>query len=319
MTIVKSPAKFHIITSNVCNLKCIMCPYHSDRYIEYYKSDFFDKPIFMSEKTFSKIAEYVNKNKMSLQFGQLEEPLMHKNIFKFLNMINKESYIHITTNGTLLNDYKIDKLLNSGINSFMVSIDAATSEMYEKIRGGNLDKLERNVKKLIKKASKNGIRSMVSFVMNNESIHEKELFFNKWKDSGVRQITFYIPTNFIPETGKQVRYDMYDKGKRFICDMPWRAAVIYPNGEISLCCNSMIEVGWRGIVSMGNINNSSIDDIWYGKRYETLRKELESGKFKEFDVCRNCEIWSAGKYIKEEYKDYIRQYNETLEVFTFRI
>ena len=56
--------------------------------------------------------------------------------------------VTLTTNGTLLNEKKMIKLLDTGINLIDVSIDAFENDTYKKVRvGGDLD--------ITKKCSKN--------------------------------------------------------------------------------------------------------------------------------------------------------------------
>lgn len=83
----------------------------------------------------------------------------------------------------------------------------------------------------------------------------------------------------------------------------------------------MVEVGWRGIVSVGDLRERDLEDIWidkYRSGYYRLRSEILDNSFSEFDVCSDCTIWSATTYFTEIHKDYIRVYNETLEIYRFK-
>jgi MoaA/NifB/PqqE/SkfB family radical SAM enzyme len=314
------PKSIHVVLLNKCNLKCIMCPYHSPKYTSYHTSDYFRNLKLMSEKVFLKIAEYAGKSGINLQFGQIEEPLMHKKIFDFLEIANKAGvpYIHMTTNGTLLDHDKADRLSRTGINSVMFSLDAATPEIYQKIRGTNLVEVEKNIRYFLPLARKNGIQVMVSFIMQTEAHNEREQFLEKWRHIGVDSVTYYVLAKHDPVTGTIIQdKQLYDKGKRYPCASPWVQSVVFPEGEVSLCCKTMSIVGWKGIVSVGNLHEQSFDEIWSGARYNKVRSELLRNKFKEFDICGDCEIWSATSYLSEENLGYVRTYNETMETINF--
>lgn len=314
------PESIHVILLNKCNLKCIMCPYHSPRYTAHHTSGFFDKTELMPDHVFNKIADYAGRNGIPLQFGQIEEPLMHPQIFDFFKLAKQAGvpHIHITTNGTLLNQDRANRLARTGINSLMFSIDAARPETYKTIRGKDLHKLEESIKYFMPLAKRNHIQVMVSFILQPEAHHEREQFLEKWRQVGMDSVTFYVLTEHDPRTGAMIRAEeMYERGARYPCASPWLQAVVFPQGEISLCCKTMTDVGWRGIVSVGNLQTQSFEEIWLSERYRRARNELLENVFCEFEVCADCQIWSASSYVREEVATYVRTYNETMETISF--
>jgi MoaA/NifB/PqqE/SkfB family radical SAM enzyme len=128
------PRNIHVAVSNKCNLRCVMCPYHSPLYENHHTSDYFKSAKVMSKEIFEKILNYASKNSINLQFGQIEEPLLHPEIFFFLKKAKDEKipFVHMTTNGTLLTEENAEKLSQTGINSVMFSLDAASPETYKK-------------------------------------------------------------------------------------------------------------------------------------------------------------------------------------------
>jgi MoaA/NifB/PqqE/SkfB family radical SAM enzyme len=274
----------------------------------------------MSEETFRRIADYAAANKIALQFGQIEEPLMHKKIFELLEYAHRVGVpqMHMTTNGTILTRPRADRLVETGINSVMFSIDAATPETFKEIRGANLEELEENVKYFVTKASTNGIKTWASFILQPQSRHEREAFLMKWRSIGVDYVTFYVLTEHDTKNGAYIRTEEhYDKGARYPCASPWMQSVVFPEGQVSLCCKTMTDVGWRGVISMGNLQNKSFEDIWRSKRYTQVRRELLDNQFDDFQVCRECEIWSASTSQTEVTDNYVRTFNETMETYKF--
>jgi MoaA/NifB/PqqE/SkfB family radical SAM enzyme len=317
-----TPKNMHVILLNRCNLECVMCPYYSPVYAGAHTSGFFDDYKSMDETLFTKVAEYAGAHGISLQFGQIEEPMMHKKIFDFIKIAKQKGvrYIHMSTNGTLLSPKKAHVLAETGIDSVMFSIDAATLDKYKEIRGHDLVQLEENIMYFMPLAGKAGIRVTVSFVLQPQAIEERDAFLSKWRDRGVHSVIFYVLTAHDPKTGDMIRGpEHYDKGKRYPCASPWVVSVVFPDGEVSLCCKTMTDVGWRGVVSVGKLNRGDFDSIWRGERYRTVRRELLNNRtFDEFPVCSNCEIWAQTTTFTEEHDSYIRTYTDTSDVYIFR-
>lgn len=315
------PNNIHVIVLNQCNLKCVMCPFHSPKYKPHQSSGYFDARKALSNEAFQKIAEYAGARGIGLQFGQIEEVLMHKRFFDFLD-ISREfgvPMMHVTTNGVLLDQEKAKRLAASGVTSVMFSVDSVNPETYREIRGSDLEQLEENIRYFIPLAKRAGITVTASFILQPQAISEREQFLEKWRALGIDQVTFYVLTEHDVKTGAFIREgdEMYKKGTRYPCASPWTQAVMFPEGEISLCCKTMTDVGWRGLVSVGQVPEQSMDAIWQGDDYRKVRQELLDNSFEKFPVCSNCEIWSASTSLVEEGKNYRRKFNETMETYEY--
>ncbi len=313
------PKSMHIAILNYCNLKCIMCPYHSPDYKKHHTSGYFDSKKMLSIETFKQLAEYAGKYKISLQFGQIEEALMHPEIFKFISLSKEKGvpYIHLTTNGTLLTKEKATQLAQSGVDSVMFSIDSVLPDTYHSIRGFKLDILEKNVEYFIQHARKHNIKTSVSFIRQPFSQNQQQMFLQHWKDKGIDQVIFYVLSNYDKQTGECIRTEQFRTDeKRYSCAAPWLQSVIMPDGNVGLCCKTICDIGWK-ITSVGNINQQNFHDIWFGELYQQFRSESLDMIFKKFTTCSSCNIWSATTTIQEGGDGYIRDYNETMESITF--
>lgn len=316
------PNHIHVIVLNQCNLKCVMCPYHSPVYKPHQVSGYFDERKSLSVDSFRRVAEYAGARKISLQFGQIEEVLMHKRFFDLLDLTKEYGVpmVHVTTNGVLLDQAKAERLAASGVTSVMFSIDSVNPDTYRAIRGSDLAQLEENIKYFIPLAKRAGISVSASFILQPQADGERDAFLEKWRKLGMDQVTFYVLTENDLKTGEMIRKggEMYDKGQRYPCASPWTQAVLFPEGEVSLCCKTMSDVGWRGVVSLGELDKQSLDEVWHGADYRQVRKELLGNSFKQFPVCAKCEIWSASTSLVETRETFTRSFNETMETYDFR-
>lgn len=316
----KAPKTIHVAVGNQCNLSCVMCPHHSKEIRKTHTTTYFDTKETMSIEAFDKIAKYAAENQSAIQFGQIEEPFLNKDLVEFIKIAKGYNVpsIHLTTNGTLLDAKNAQELANSGVDSVMFSIDAATKELYKKIRGGDLEKLEKKITHFISLAKDKNITLGVSFILQDTSPLEKEAFIKKWKENGVKSVTCYNLSEYDEKGDVSRKDDMYARGERYPCGSPWSMSAVMPNGDVTMCCKTLGEVGWEDVKSLGNLSKNSFDEIWEGKEYSTVRKELLDNKFRDFKTCENCEIWSATNYFKKETDEYEITYNETTEVFTFK-
>ncbi|MDQ0202465.1 radical SAM/SPASM domain-containing protein [Pectinatus haikarae] len=145
-TVVNSyPIEVTLESTKKCNLSCVMCSYnHWDTTNNTADFDF--------DMSYS---EYVKPIIASADLIALQlwgEPLMSKSLFPLLDLIKSvnasEQDVRFVTNGTLLSDRNISKLLDSSLTHIDISTDAATSITYRKIRDRDFSKLTQNIKNL---------------------------------------------------------------------------------------------------------------------------------------------------------------------------
>ena len=83
---------------------------------------------------------------------------------------NSKTKVTLTTNGTLLNEKRMNKLLKTGLHMIDVSVDAFEAKTYSKIRvGGDLEITQKNIFKLIEMNKANNQPS------NNSKIHRPNI------------------------------------------------------------------------------------------------------------------------------------------------
>jgi MoaA/NifB/PqqE/SkfB family radical SAM enzyme len=84
------------------------------------------------------------------------------------------------------------------------------------------------------------------------------------------------------------------------CSAPWRSLAIMPNGEVRTCC--------VGSQALGNLNESSIQDIVNGPVLEKIQQELQTGTGDNCRICNNDEkqgnYASMRQYYRKHYPIY---------------
>ncbi len=315
-----APRTLQICLLNKCNLQCVMCPYHSPHYTPHHASDYLTGARSMTPEVFARIAEYAGRHRIGLFFGQIEEPLLHRDIFAFFRQARARGVreIHLSTNATLLDAAKARALAASGVTSVRFSLDAATPQTYRAIRGRDLREVERNVAAFLRLARPRGIATSVAFILQPEAIGERHAFLEKWRDMGVDGVVVYGLTRYDLRTGEPlVDGRLCDPGQRYPCSQPWIQAAVFPEGQVSVCCRTLASVGWRGVLSMGDLRREDFEAIWAGERFAAMRGELFDGAVREFDICRACPAWPTDAYRMEDTPRWRRSYNFFMEEFLF--
>ena len=76
--------------------------------------------------------------------------------------------------------------------------------------------------------------------------------------------------------------------KRMIrgCSTPLTTFNIMSNGDVILCCDD-----FSNKLILGNVNETSIKEIWNSNELLSIKKLHKEGNFPELKVCSNCD-WS---------------------------
>jgi MoaA/NifB/PqqE/SkfB family radical SAM enzyme len=157
------PSSCNIMLTNRCNLKCMMCRQWKEEPKKELDTD-----------EWKAIISDLNKNGiMNLHFTG-GEPLLRKDLPELIKYANNLGFtVGMTTNGILLTDMIMTQLVEAGLRSIVISIDAVGSE-YEKVRGvPNAFNRVKESAGLIAKAKKDkGIDASINFTLMNATISQ---------------------------------------------------------------------------------------------------------------------------------------------------
>lgn len=280
----EAPPFAHTITMefvNRCNLSCNMC-YIANHSFEKASLDFSD-----IKKLIDEIASF---GKSSILLGVGSEGLLYKDLPGVVEYAKNAGIMDVIlmTNGTLLTEEMAEFLVNEQISRLCISVDAATPETYEKVRGKNeLDKLEQNILNFVairKKLNSSLPVLRLSFCVTPDNSHEQEDFQQKWE--GVVDYLDYqklADNSFVgrEDEAPQSESPSQSKNERLFCTKPFGYLNIWSNGDISPCCNF-----YGKSLTFGNIADDSLIDVYNGDQMADLRQQMLSGNINK--VCRVC-------------------------------
>lgn len=275
-----SPLFLEVETSYRCNYRCPKCPCQAMREQK--------DGGFLSNELLDKLFEEVKQHRMpSITFSHGGEPLLRKDLPQLIKK-SKEALIidrMFHTNGYLLNEDLSRELIESGLTKINFSLDAASSNVYDKVRiGGNYIKVIKNILDFLrikKEIGKSYPRVRVSFVVSEKNKHEQKKFFNLWKDK-VNLIAFQKCYDF----SQMLSGDHIPKAlpqKKFYCTQLWQLLTITWEGDILIC-----ERDYNHEYVLGNLKTHTIYECWHSEAMNRFRKLHLQNKWHEIPLCRKC-------------------------------
>ena len=278
------PIHVDIEIDNFCNFACTFCP------IGQPESKFHSQYKVIKKIDEDKVYKILEECKLigvkSVQFSLVNEPLANKNIFKYINYASKLDIpdISIVSNAYLLNEKNCKEILNSGLKKIQFSLDSFSQASYSErrlksLKPANYQKTVNNIinfLELKKKQNKIFPLVRVSFIELDNNKHEIDDFKKFWADK-VDTIHFQ---KLIDYTNDEI--DKNEK-KKYKCNMPMFRLSIKADGGVKPCC-----VTFGEDINLGNINNTSLDEIWNSKFMKEFQKMHLDEKAYKNDICLNC-------------------------------
>ncbi len=158
----------------VCNVKpaCVYCEWDFSKAQE---GEYVDAPF--DANLLEEWGEFFDNSKDLINCS-IGEPFMMKNFDELMDVFgDRGKFLEITTNGQILTDKNIDKLLGRNIDLY-ISLDAGTPETYSKLRNDRFDDILVNLKRLIQAKGGSGQLPRINlvFMPMKVNVHELEDF-----------------------------------------------------------------------------------------------------------------------------------------------
>ena len=274
-----------------CNLMCPECPMGNSQIKRESRR--------LSMPFFKKVIDETYRSLYCCMIYFQGEPFLNQNIFEMIHYAYKKNiYTIISTNAQLINKEIAKKIIESGLNKIIISIDGTDQQTYEKYRkGGSLQKAIDSISYLNKERGKSKkLLIEVQFIVfshNEHQIDEIKKLGIMWGADKVSIKTAQIydfnkKENLIPNNKKYSRYVKDGENWRLKkklhnrCLRIFGGAVIDADGNVLPCCYDKSSTH-----IMGNISNENFKNIWIGEKFEEFRKQVFKNR-KQFEICQNC-------------------------------
>ena len=278
--------KVYIEITNVCNLSCNFCP-KTGRKLQ-----------FSDEEKFKEIIEKVKPYTDHVYFHLMGEPLLNKNLARFLDICYENGLkVNITTNGTLLEKEKnvlinakalrqvnislhsfeankVTKELEEYVSEVIDFINEAKENIICSIRLWNMDNGILNLKG--KNTLNDDILKMLQEGLNSE-IDIKEALSNK---PGIK-----VSKNVYVNSAEKFEWpniNLDSSQEKVFCYGLRNQVGILVDGTVVPCC-----LDSEGTIELGNIFNTSFTNIIEGKRASDIYNGFSKRMAVE-ELCKKC-------------------------------
>ena len=294
------PSQVMVDLTEVCNLACTHCTHPEFKESTVYGKRMLDPKL--NQKMIDEVSTFGYGITKYIRYTSNGEPLVHPKSYEMIqnSVENSRTKVTLTTNGTLLNEKRMYKILKTGLHMIDISTDAFSNEVYKKIRvGGDLDITKANILKLIDLKKEAGAKTkiIVSFVEQKENSHEVQSFKNYWESKDVDEVLIRrLHTN--SGSNLKNKTNENNQNNRRACLYPWERVILNARGKLAFC-----PTDWFAKSELCSYEENSINDVWKNKFYKDLRDQHITCNFTN-KFCKQCPDWKNTSWPFDKNKSY---------------
>jgi radical SAM protein with 4Fe4S-binding SPASM domain len=281
---VNEPPLFSWIEFNLvglCNRRCDFCPWSNPEW----RSDHVPKGgsnndvLHLPIEVYEGIMKDLNKVgfKGGIIYSAFSEPFLYNHLEEVIKISKKqcpESRIEVVTNGDFLTIDKINTLFKAGLTRMDVSIYDGPDKVkhFQDLR--------------------------IESGLNKEQFHIRERWYAPEEHFGIGAISNRAGANIMPE----INVNKITTALERKCFYPFYQLIVDYDGGVLLCNHD-----WDKRLSMGNVKETSIIDIWNSKKYKEVRGNLANAD-RNHSPCDRCD--ANGMMMGEEFVGKWEEYYE---------
>jgi hypothetical protein len=276
-----TPKNFNLLVewTNACNIVCDICPIDGPD---------MRKTGHMSIELWGKILEdCVAHGHYVLWVHHLGEPLLWRHFEEGMAKW-KESGLagkgHISTNGLLLDEKKIEIIRKTGIGSLRICIDTLRPDIYKKIRRNDgHSTVVANAMAALERAP--DLKIELQLMRTNLNADESPEDYFKVFGRPANMTVFH---STVMDVGKALDFAVLggERPSPALCNkIDYQHCVVGWDGTVGLCC-----ADYRLANRLGNLNDGSISEIFDGEYANRVRRMIKSGDFSLAPACLTCSM-----------------------------
>ncbi|CEO33176.1 radical SAM/SPASM domain-containing protein [Paraclostridium sordellii] len=288
---VQLPYYLDVELTNFCNFNCCFCP-TGTKAMQRIRGH-------MPDNVVDAIAENVKKyNIPAVRFIRWGEPTLHPNYLSILEKVkNAGALIHINTNGSLLDEAQIQKLLDMHLDSIKFSFQGADEGTYNEMReGGDYLRLLDIVRKFHEmRGERDYPYIQISTTLTGETAEQIEGFKSDIGDYCDYYNVGYTKLNHLnvdtmnidEEEKKKIRrlqeHETINHTFRPVCVEAFDKLSINWNGDVTLCCGD-----YDNFMLVGNILDMDFKQIFNSRAADIYRDAIAKMQYGKIKCCSNC-------------------------------
>ncbi len=292
--LVGNPWAVSIEPTTSCNLRCPECP-AGMRSLSRPKG-------FMNMDVYRELIKRLSPDLIYLTLYFQGEPMLNPNFNEMVKVArDSKIFVSSSTNGHFLNDENIERIIKSGLNHLIISLDGLDQQTYEKYRvNGDFKTVVEGIKRLVEARKSMHSKSPfieLQFLVMRHNEHQMQQAREFAKQYGVDKLSFKTAQvyNFdsenpvIPTLKEKSRYRQNTDGSWVIakkvrnrCYRIWSSLVVTWDGKVIPCCYDK-----NADYQTGNLLEESLSSVWKNQHYYKFRKQVLKNR-SGIDICRNC-------------------------------
>lgn len=273
--------RLHIETSTICNSDCEICP---QSLIQRQKKI----DVVRVKRLITEDAVAYASTLHLVEFHNYNEPLLAFDLFCELSSLVNATFgphkVGLVSNGSVMDEKKADRLVDLRLAHVLFSVDGFSKEVYENHRRGlDRDQVYRNIDTFIERsAARDGPVPLVNYTVTPGNAHEA--IITKDHFAG-RRCNFHLSAcdGRGSDSGKLVAISNMNMSTNGPCDYALDGVYVLSNLDIVTCCED-----WSGKDVMGNLMQSTLQEVVDGAAYQRFRELHFSGQKHQIALCRDC-------------------------------
>lgn len=277
-----APEAVQIQTVSGCNADCVFCP-NKKTELEIPFAKKMDWGLYRSV-----VDQCVDLGVRRFSPYLMNEPMLDPELAERIAYIsekkNDSQFTKINSHGGLMTERMAKGLLDSGLNRLNFSVQGVDPEIYERLMGIRLDKVIRNIERLIELKRQGGYKMRIRVVMLDTSeVHPRLGEIRRfWSDRGIK-----ININQLENRGhhKNIQSDeiaVHELENFDWCNRMFEQMYVLYDGRLAMCC-----ADWEQTGIMGDLSRKPLAEVWRGERYTDYRRRFLDGNVKGM-LCDGC-------------------------------
>lgn len=274
---------------NACNFRCTFCP-QTTLQRKQRPMDF-----ELATKVVRDLADMGHHHPIRVHL--LGEPLLYPRFFDFVDMAHDHGQrVLLATNGSRFSEKNVEGIFRTGLDEMVISLNTPEEELYLQQRGTNVSYADyvAGIERMVAEVARRGAPPMTRVNVlydraradSPEELARVRRICDEWIDVARRASGRDLPPaaevvdlEYTKTTlvelleGLELQWTAYhDWGEggapaAHFCSFPWRQLAVLVDGQATACC-----VDAEGEISLGNVREQSVEEIWNGEALDRLRE-----------------------------------------------
>jgi radical SAM protein with 4Fe4S-binding SPASM domain len=306
----QSPPVFQLETTNVCNMRCVMCPrtdlmerkqgymttdefgklvdqlapHDTDKWKqwkEYSEREFLSKTLAYEEDYF-----YFFICAQTLILHGFGEPILDKTLAEKIALANEKGLsTYFSMNPVNIKLDKMKEFAEAGLDYLKFSLEGLDNEtqlMYRRVVDKDFNATLKKIFDTIELFEKGKYKTKVILTrlsFKNDPEGDRE-YLDFWKQYPVMVYIKNQHNRWLYEEEK-ADSNTAEYMQRY-CEFPWSSVSVLYDGTVVPC-----PLDYEGELNMGNVKENTLEEIWNSEKFEDFRQMHANGNFPEGHFCKS--------------------------------